>query len=136
MTGGRDAEDRRFPFRFTRPYLRAALPFGITPESAWVRVGDDELEARYGRWMVRTPLSNIAGVELTGPYRFIKTAGPPRMGVTDLGLTFASNGDRGVEIHFKRRVHGVSRHGPLTHAELTVTVAQPDALATLLDQRR
>ncbi len=126
---------RRFAFRFTEPYVRAARPFGITPDRAWVEVGGEELVAQYGRWSVRTPLTNIAAVKLTGPYRFVKTAGPPRLGITDLGLTFASNGERGVEIAFRRRVHGVMPQGPLTHGELTVTVDDPEALAQLLAQR-
>ena len=37
-------------------------------------------------------------MEITGPYAFWKTAGPARYAVTDSGLTFATNGDRGVLI--------------------------------------
>jgi hypothetical protein len=116
---------RRFDFRFVPSYARAASLFGITPASAWVEVDDSELRARYGRWRLSTPLQNIASVELTGPYAFIKTAGPPRLGVTDLGLTFASNGDRGVLLSFHKKVVGLA---PLRHPELTVTVAEPEEL--------
>ena len=56
----------RFPFRFDPAYRRLARLFGVTPERAWVDLGDEELEARYGRWRVRTPRNNIAGVEATG----------------------------------------------------------------------
>jgi hypothetical protein len=119
----------RFPFAWAPPYRRAARPFGIGPESAWVAVEDDELLARYGRWQLRTPLANVTAVELTGPYRFVKTAGGPRLGITDFGLTFASNGDHGVLITFGRRVRAV---GPIPHSELTVTVADPAGLATVL----
>jgi len=66
----------------------------VTPERAWVEVRQDELEARFGRWLVRTPVHNVVGIEVTGPYSFLRTAGPPRLGVTDRGLTFATNGDR------------------------------------------
>ena len=69
---------------------------------------------------------------MTGPYRFVKTAGPPRLGITDLGLTFGSNHRRGVLITFRSRVRGV---GALRHPELTVTVADPDGLAALLRER-
>jgi hypothetical protein len=65
----------RFPFRFDPGYRRLARLFGVTPERAWVDVGEEEFEARYGPWRVRTPLSNLAGVEVTGPYSFVKTAG-------------------------------------------------------------
>ena len=122
-------EPRRFAFAFDPRYLRAARPFGITPERAWVEVADASLDARFGRWRLTTPLRNISSVEVTGPYSFLKTAGPPHLGVTDLGLTFASNGRRGTLICFKERVRA---YGPLSHGELTVTVADPEGLAALL----
>jgi hypothetical protein len=121
----------RFPFAWAPAYRRAARPFGIGPENAWVDVGDDELVARYGRWQLRSPLANMTAVELTGPYRFVKTAGGPRLGITDFGLTFASNGDHGVLITFGHRVRAV---GFIAHGELTVTVADPDRLADTLNE--
>ncbi len=121
-----------FPFRFDPTYLRLARLFGVTPESSWVDVGEEELEARYGPWRVRTPLSNVARVEATGPYRFLKTAGPARLGITDRGLTFASNGDRGACITFRSPVAGIERRGWIHHPELTVTVADVDGLVEAL----
>lgn len=125
----------RFRFEFESRYQRAARAFGITPERAWVDVGPDELVARFGRWRVRTPLANIERVELTGPYAFAKTAGPARLGVTDLGLTFATNHRRGVLMTFRRRVRGIEPLGLLTHGELTVTVADPERFAELVGRR-
>jgi hypothetical protein len=122
----------RFPFRFDPRYLRAARPFGITPERAWVEVGDGQLEARYGPWRVRTPLGNVTGAEVTGPYAFLKTAGPARLAITDRGLTFASNGRRGVRIDFASPVPGIDPLGLIRHPELTVTVDDVDELARLL----
>jgi hypothetical protein len=72
----------RFPFRFHPTYRRLARLFGVTPERAWVDLSSDELEARYGPWRVRTPMTNIARVEVTGSYAFLKTAGPARLGIT------------------------------------------------------
>jgi hypothetical protein len=126
---------RRFLFRFAPAYRAAARPFGINPATAWVQVDDERLEAHYGPWRVRTPLSNLAGVELTGPYRFVKTAGPARLGFTDLGLTFASNGDQGVLITFRQKVPGIEPSRRLRHPELTVTVADTEGLAALLRAR-
>jgi hypothetical protein len=123
---------RRFPFAFDPRYERAARPFGVTPDRAWVDVGDGWLDARYGRWRLRTPLANVRSTEITGPYSFLKTAGPAHLGVTDLGLTFASNGRRGVLICFRRRVRGIEPLGVIRHGELTVTVAEPEELAQLL----
>jgi hypothetical protein len=118
----------RFPFRFDPTYRRLARLFGVTPERAWVDLGDDELEARYGPWRLRTPTSNIADAELTGPYSFFKTVGPARLGITDRGLTFASNRDRGVCISFHSPVPGIDPFGRIRHPELTVTVLDVDGL--------
>lgn len=122
----------RFPFRFDPRYRRAARPFGITPERAWVEVADGKLEARYGPWRVSTPLGNVTGAEITGPYALLKTAGPARLGITDRGLTFASNGERGVRIDFASPVRGIDPLGAIRHPELTVTVADVDELARVL----
>jgi hypothetical protein len=123
---------QRFEFRFDPAYRRAARPFGITPERAWVEIDDERLAARYGPWRLETPLSNIKSVAITGPYRFYRTAGPARLGVTDAGLTFASNGDRGVLISFRKRVPAIDPLGVIRHSELTVTVADVDGLVGAL----
>jgi hypothetical protein len=125
----------RFEFAWAPVYRTAARLFGVTPSSAWVEIADAELEARFGAWKVRTPLANVDAVAVTGPYRFVKTAGPARLGITDRGLTFASNGDRGVRISFKSAVRGIARTDLLRHPELTVTVADPERLVELLTKR-
>jgi hypothetical protein len=117
----------RFSLRFDPSYARLSRLFGITPRNSWVEVGDTVLRAKYGPWRLRTPLANVAGVEVTGPYRMFKTAGPPRLAITDWGLSFTSNGDRGVLITFRDRVW---LFGP--HPELTVTVDDVDGLAAAL----
>jgi hypothetical protein len=123
---------RRFPFRFDATYRRLARLFGVTPERAWVDVGEEELEARFGPWRVRTLVSNVAGAEATGPYAFFKTAGPARLAVTDRGLTFASNGDRGACLSFSTPVAGIDPFGLIRHPELTVTVLDVDGLIEAL----
>jgi hypothetical protein len=125
-------ERQRFEFTFDPKYRGPAGVFGVNPGNAWVEVDVDALTARFGRWRVHTPLSNIREVAVTGPYAYLKTAGPARLGVTDLGLTFATNGDRGVLITFRDKVRGL---GPLRHPELTVTVADVEGLAALLRGR-
>ena len=120
----------RFPFRFDHTYRRLARPFGVSPERAWVDLDDEELEARYGPWRVRTSVRNIAAVEVTGPYALLKTAGPARLAISDRGLTFASNGERGVRITFHAPVRGML--GRIRHPELTVTVLDVDGLVDAL----
>jgi hypothetical protein len=122
----------RFPFRFDPTYRRLARLFGVTPERAWVELDEETLEARYGPWRVRTPRSNIAAVEVTGPYAFFKTAGPARLAITDRGLTFASNRDRGACLSFLAPVAGIDPFGLIRHPELTVTVLDVDGLIEAL----
>jgi len=122
----------RFHFAFGSAYRLPARGFGISPARAWVEVGDDRFDARFGPWRVTTPLANVADVAVTGPYAFWKTAGPARLAITDRGLTFATNGDRGVLISFHEPVRGLDPLGILRHPELTVTVSEVDRLAQLL----
>lgn len=135
MTAGGpiEARGRHFELRFTTTYRLLAAPFGVSPSNAWVRVGDDDFEARFGPWRVRTPISNVAGAETTGPYTLRKTAGPAHLSFTDRGLTFASNGDRGVCVRFHDPVRGISPVGPLRHPGLTLTVADVEGLRRALD---
>ena len=72
---------------------------------------------------------------VTGPYAFLKTAGPARLAITDRGLTFATNGDRGVLVSFRTPVRGLDPLGLLRHPELTLTVRDVDGLAALLRER-
>ncbi|MGI8802565.1 MAG: hypothetical protein ACR2KV_10390 [Solirubrobacteraceae bacterium] len=129
------SDTERFTFLFSPLYRPPAAIFGVTPATAWLDVTEKELEARFGRWRVATPLSNITGVSVTGPYAFLKTAGPARLAITDRGLTFATNGDRGVLITFRDPVRGLDPLGLVHHPELTVTVADVDRLAGLLNAR-
>ena len=68
-------------------------------------------------------------------YSFFKTAGPARLAITDRGLTFASNGERGLCIAFHSPVSGIDRPGRIRHPELTVTVLDVDGLAEALVPR-
>lgn len=125
----------RFDFAFVPAYRALSRVFGIRPSKAWVEVTDDSLNARFGPWRVTTQLANITAVDITGPYRMFKTAGPARLAITDRGLTFASNGDRGVLISFATAIRGLDPAGLIHHPELTVTVADVEGLASLLNER-
>jgi hypothetical protein len=125
----------RFGFAFAPAYRLPARAFGIHPATAWVDVGEEVLDARFGPWRVQTTLANVTDVAITGPYAFWKTGGPARLAITDRGLTFATNGDRGVLISFRTPVRGLDPLGVLRHPELTVTVAEVDRLAKLLGAR-
>jgi hypothetical protein len=121
-----------FPFRFTAPYRILALPFGVTPANSRVVVDDDNLEARFGPWLVRSALANITSVRVTGPFSLPKTAGPAHLSLKDRGLTFASNGAAGVCVLFRNPVPGIEPTGRLIHPGLTVTVADVTGLVARL----
>jgi hypothetical protein len=126
---------QRFPFRFDPAYRLPALAFGIVPSTAWVEVDDDELRARFGLWSLRTPRSNVAGVEETGGFQFVKTAGPAHLSFSDRGVTFATNGDRAACVRFHQPVRAIDPTGLIRHPGATVTVADPPALIAALEAR-
>jgi hypothetical protein len=121
-----------FRFLFSPAYRLACLPFGVTPGNALVEVADGRLLARFGRWTVETPLENVVATEVTGPYGIFKTAGPAHLSLVDKGLTFATNGDRGLCIKFAEPVAGLEPTGKLRHPGLTVTVEDVEGLARAL----
>jgi hypothetical protein len=125
----------RFEFAFAPSYRLAGAVFGVRPQTAWVELNDSIFRARYGPWRVTTPLRNITAVAITGPYAYPKTAGPARLAITDRGLSFTPNGDRGVLISFAVPVRGLDPFGLLRHPELTVGVAEPERLAECLTAR-
>ena len=122
----------RFPFRFIPAFRITELPFGVTPRNSMVTVEEDELQVRFGPWHVSTPRSNISKVSITGPYLFVKTAGPARLTFHDRGLTFASNNQRGVFVEFHEPIPGIEPSGRLRHPNLTVTPADCDGLLALI----
>ena len=125
----------RFEFRFAPVYLAAGLPFGVTPATAHVEADEGELRVRFGLWWLHTPLTNIAGTEVTGPFGLLRTLGPAHLSLADNGITFATNGDRGLCIRLHDPVPAIEPLGRLRHPGLTVTVADVDALAAALAAR-
>lgn len=121
-----------FDFAFDPWYRYVALAFGVTADRTGVDVDDGRLVARYGFWRLETDLANVAGVEVSGPYRLLATIGPAHLSLVDRGLTFASNRDRGVCIKFREPVPGLEPTGRLRHPGLTVTVTDVDGLAAAL----
>lgn len=118
----------RHPFRIDRRYRIPALLVGVREDRAWVELDDSGLRARFGPWCLRTPLSNVTGAGVSGPYSFAKTVGPAHLSFSDQGLTFATNGDLGVCFTFQEPVAGIEPSGRIRHPGLTVTVADPEAL--------
>ena len=119
-------------FRYAVDYrlLGFWAPFGFRPSKDAVSVTDDQrLRATFGFVKLETPLANIDGAHVTTSYRWWTAAGARRSFVDD-GLTFGTNRNAGVCIHFRDRVPSLlSRSG---HSALTVTVVELDHLVASL----
>ena len=132
----RAPERRRFGFAFDPRVAPFSLAVGVTARTAYVEVADGELLARFGPWVVQVPLDEVDGAEVTGPYQWLKVAGPAHLSFADRGLTFATTTERGVCIRFKRPVRGIEPFGVLRHPGLTVTVEDVDGLVQVLESAR
>ncbi len=119
-----------FPYEVDNRFLPVLLPFLLRPSRDGVTLTDDgSFLATFGFVSLATPMENITGAHVTRHYRWWTACGV-RMSRADDGLTFGTNRDAGVCIHFAEKVQGpVGRRG---HSALTVTVADVDGLTATL----
>ena len=66
------SSEQRFGFRFVPSYRLPALLFGVTPRTTALVLTDEELRVRFGPWRLATPRSNIASVEESGGFQWLK----------------------------------------------------------------
>lgn len=119
----------RFGFAFDPRYRVAAAPFGITPGNSWIDVGPHWLVAAYGPWRLVTQRDNVLETSLTRDFSFLKTAGPPHLSFADKGVSFTPNGDSGLCLRFRDRVHGIDPTGAIRHPSATLGAADVEGLA-------
>jgi hypothetical protein len=105
---------------------------GVRPSKDGVTLTDDgRLLAKFGLLKVETPLDNVDGAHITRGYRWWTAAGA-RGSLKDDGLTFGTNSNAGVCIHFREKVPSpLSRRG---HSALTVTVEDLEGLTEALNR--
>lgn len=125
----------RFAFGLAPAWRIPLLLFGVRPGTAFAEVREGEFAVRFGFWSLRTPLSNVAGTTLTGPYAPWKAIGP-RLSLADRGVTFGTNARRGVCVRFHTPVPALAPGGFLTHPGATLTVSDPEGLVEALEQSR
>jgi hypothetical protein len=119
-----------FGYAIDKRYLPVLVPFLLRPAKDGVTLTDEgALVATFGFFKIKTPLSNITGAHITRNYRWWTAVGV-RMSGADDGLTFGTNHDAGVCIHFGERVPSALRRRG--HSALTVTVADLEGLTTVL----
>jgi hypothetical protein len=119
-----------FPYAIDRRYLPVLLPFLLRPTRDGVTLTDEgSFVATFGLFKIETPRSNITGAHVTRNYRWWTAVGVRGSRVDD-GLTFGTNHDAGVCIHFGEKVPSPLRRSG--HSALTVTVADLEGLTTAL----
>jgi hypothetical protein len=121
---------RYFGYAIDKRYLPVLLPFGLRRAKDGVTLTDDDsFLATLGFFKLATPLANIAGAHITRDYRWW-TAFGVRASRADDGLSFGTNHDAGVCVHFAEKVPSPLRRSG--HSALTVTVADLEGLASAL----
>ena len=120
-----------FKYRYDARYAPLWLPFVAWPGRDGVAVTDDVFRARLGPFTLETSRANVAGAHITEGYRGFKAIGA-RLSAVDDGLTFGTNAERGVCVHFHERVPRVL--GAKPHSALTVTVEDCGGFVELLGE--
>jgi hypothetical protein len=121
---------QHFGYAIDKRYLPVLLPFGLRRTKDGVTLTDDDsFVATFGFFKLATPLANITGAHITRHYRWW-TAFGARSSFADDGLSFGTNHDGGVCIHFADKVPSPLRRSG--HSALTVTVADLEGLTTAL----
>jgi hypothetical protein len=118
-----------FRYAIDLRYLPVLVPFFLRPSRDGVTLSDHDFVATFGFVKITTPRTNITGAHITRNYRWWTACGV-RMSSADDGLTFGTNRDAGLCIHFAERVRSPLRRSG--HSALTVTVADLEGLRAAL----
>jgi hypothetical protein len=125
---------RTFPFSVDPAWRLPLRLIGVRPSTAYVTVDEEMFTVKFGLWLLRTPMTNIADAAVTGPYRPWKVIGV-RVSLQDRGITFGTNSRRGTRVRFHEPVSVIAPGRLLTHPSATVTVADPEGLADHIDDQ-
>lgn len=127
--------DERFAFAVDDKFRPLLLGIGVVPSRCSVVLTDEgHLDARFGAFRCRTPLTNVAGASVTGPYRWWRAVGA-RLSFSDRGATFGTTPAGGVCLRFHQPVAALDPMGVLRHPGLTVTVADRDGFLAAVHRR-
>jgi hypothetical protein len=122
---------KRFAYAIDKRYLPFLVLFGLRASKDGVTLTDEGfLLATFGFVKIKTPLTNVTGAHTTRDYRWW-TAFGVRGSMVDDGLSFGTNHNAGVCIHFGEKVPSPLRRSG--HSALTATVADLDGLTSALE---
>jgi hypothetical protein len=118
----------RYPFRIgSRSSLLLRL-FGVRGvEDAYVELDATTFTARFGRYAVTSPVTNVVSWRIEGPWRWITAIGV-RRSIRHGDLTFGGSPRGGVRVDFRDR----PRVGPFRIPALYVTVEDLEGLGAAL----
>jgi hypothetical protein len=126
-------DEQFFSYRFDDRWKPMFKILGVDRDDG-VTVGvDGSLVATYGRASVRTHVDNVDHTEISGPHRWYTAVGL-RLSFTDDGLTFGTTHERGLCVAFVDPVDRVIGFRP--HSAIWVSVADPEALASAIEEAR
>jgi hypothetical protein len=119
-----------FAYRFDMRFAPMLVPLGVRPGRHGVTLTQDgRFQATFGFLQLDTGLDNVVGGHITDGYRWYRAIGP-RLSLVDHGLTFGTNTERGVCVHFREPVPRVIGRKP--HPALTVTVEDCEGLVAAI----
>lgn len=91
----------RFPIRLDRRYRWYLAIFGARESTAFVDVGGDQIDARFGWAKVSTPISNIERWSIEGPWNSLTALGVRRGNSSGGDITFGGSAHGGVRIDLR-----------------------------------
>ena len=121
---------RRFPIFIGRRSRFVLLVFGVRPGNAYVDLGDEELDAHFGLFRIRTPTANLASWRIEGPWRWVTAIGV-HMSIRHHDLTFGGTPRGGVRVDFREAVRRLGVGIPA----LYLTVEDLEGFAAALAER-
>ena len=119
---------RRFPIRLDARYRWYLALFGAREGTAWVEVGPERLEARFGWSGLSTPMSNITRWSIEGPWSSLTALGVRRSNFGGGDITFGGSAAGGVRIDLRTPERFFVFHPPAYY----LTVEDLDGLAATL----
>ena len=100
--------------------------FGVRRDNAYVDVGTD-IDARFGFFRVTTPVGNVVGWRIEGPWHWLTAIGV-RRSFRHGDIAFDGTHTGGVRIDFREPV----RFGPFHQTALYVTVEDLEGFSAAL----